>query len=109
MIYVPNINYACYVIQDSNTIRAYKTQPSLNSTVPYIDYYINSHYMERSGSQQFGNYNVNVQCLDKSKLTDTFMYRNDIGDILLVFVLMLVILIFPIKMLFKSLFRGLFR
>lgn len=109
MIYVPNLNYKCYVIQDSNTIRAYASTPSLNSTVSYVDFFINSHYMERPGVQQFGNYNVNVQCLDKNNLTDAFMYRNDIADILLVFVLLLIILILPFKMLLKRLFRGLLR
>ena len=29
-IYLPSTSYQCYVVQDSNTIRAYETQPRVN-------------------------------------------------------------------------------
>lgn len=90
MIYVPNTQYQCYVIQNSDTIRAYKTQPYVDSNIQYIDYYINSHYMEKEGTQRFNN-SVNVECISKEKLTDDFYYRNDLSDILLSFTLLILI------------------
>ena len=42
-IYVPDMSvYACYVVRDSNTIRAYEEIPKHDKTINYRDYYINS-------------------------------------------------------------------
>lgn len=109
-IYLPidNFNeYACYTIYDKDTIRAYKTIPQANSSSNYKDYFINSHYLERDGLQQWGNYNTNLPvCFDKGNLTNEYMYRNDIMDILVVFVLIILIIYIPINNLIKRFFRG---
>lgn len=99
MIYVPNDSYSCYVIQDSNTIRAYHSVPHANSSVVYTDYYVNSHYMERVGTQNFGNYNFSINCLDSSKITSNYYYRNDFDSILIIFFIMcIVVFVIPFKL-----------
>lgn len=94
---------------DSDTLRCYESKPTFNSTINYKEYYVNSHYLYKNGSTQFGNYNYNVNCLDNSVLTNKYMYRNDISDILLTFVLFIGFVIFMVGMPLKSFFRGLFK
>ena len=54
MIYVPDlINYKCYVVQSEGVLRGYEEVPTNNSTINYRDFYINSNYMYRDGSQTF--------------------------------------------------------
>lgn len=108
MIYVPDIeNYKCYVVRDTNTIRAYKEIPQRNTEIEYRDYYINSHYLYNDNTQSFGNYsstNLPV-CLDNSIITDNVFYRNDIDSILIIFLIMCIFSFYiPIKI-FKRLFR----
>lgn len=110
MIYVPNINYACYVVQDMNTIRAYHSQPynpSNNQSVgiSYTDYYINSHYLTKDGTQNF-NYNTTLpNCINKSNLTNEVYYRNDFDNILIIFTIMCIFcFLIPLKV-FIRLFR----
>lgn len=85
MLYVPDNTYSCYVVYDRDTIRAYHTNPNYNSTIAYTDYYVNSHYMEREGSQTFSNYSTLPTCIDSLNLTTDFYYRNDLADILIIF------------------------
>lgn len=110
MIYVPefNTNTCCYM-NDSNTLRCYDRRPTNNSTVSYIDYFVNSHYLSRSGSQSFGNYNTNIQCIDNSKLTNSYFYRNDSVDIMLLFVLIAGFIFFFGRIFLRTFFRGFFR
>lgn len=84
-IYVPNLEGACYVIQDNNAIRVYSSIPTNDSDVAYSDYLFNSHYIERTGTQRFGQYSTLPTCEDINKFTDNFYYRNDIADILISF------------------------
>lgn len=94
-IYVPNINYACYVVQDMNTIRAYHTTPykpgnyNQSVNIDYTDYYINSHYLEKTGTQSFSYNSTIPTCLNKSHITDDYYYRNDIDSILFIFLVIL--------------------
>lgn len=96
MIYVPDLDYQCYVVQDMNTIRAYKVKPynpPYNQSVQlsYTDFYINSHYISKNGSQNF-NYNSTLPtCIESSNITNNFYYRNDISDILITFLIILII------------------
>lgn len=108
MIYVPNQNYACYVVQDSNTIRAYHTQPNYNSTVNYTDYYVNSHYLEKVGQQTWGNYNTTLPtCMDKNLITNNFYYRNDFDSILIIFLIMSIFCFYiPLKIFSRLFKRG---
>lgn len=111
MIYVPDLNYACYVLVDKDTIRAYEQVPynpgSYNQSISinYRDYYINSHYLYNDSVQSFGNYSTIPTCLDKSKLTDEFYYRNDLASILVIFLIIVVVGFgIPLKLL-KRLFK----
>lgn len=112
MYYVPKDNYPCYVIQDSNTIRAYHIKPynpSYNTSIQiaYTDYYVNSHYMNRDGSQSF-NYNSSLpSCLDSSLITSESYYRNDFDSILIIFIIMSIICFYlPLKIFFRLFKRG---
>lgn len=109
-IYLPveNVNeYACYSVYDKDTIRAYKNMPQQNSSSNYKDFFINSNYLERDGVQQWGNYNQNLPvCLNKQNITNEYMYRTDYMNILVIFVLIILIIYFPVSTLIKRFFRG---
>ena len=52
---VETINdYTCYVVYDSQTIRAYYNQPTIGTNL-YTDFYVNTHYMQKEGSQEITN------------------------------------------------------
>lgn len=106
MIYVPDLNsYECYYVYGEGVIRAYERTPQYNQTINYRDYYINSNYIYRDGSTQFGSYSTLPTCLSTSTLTDNVYYRNDIDKIMIVFLILVIICIyFPLK-LFSRLFR----
>lgn len=98
-IYVPNLSdYKCVYVRDSNTIRAYKQSPKANTTVEYVDYYLNSNYIYTEGTQTFSQYPSLPTCLATENLTDDFYYRNDFDSILIIFV---IIVIFAILLPFK--------
>lgn len=107
-IYVPDLeNYKCYIVRDTNTLRAYKQIPQRNTEIEYRDYYINSHYLYQDGTQSFGNYTSTYLpvCLNSENLTDSVYYRNDISDILIVFIIMCIFCFYiPLKV-FMRLFR----
>lgn len=106
-IYVPDIqNYKCFVVQSSDTIRAYKEIPQRNTEVEYRDYYINSNYIYKDNTQSFGNYQTYLPvCLSNDVITDNVFYRNDIDSILIIFVIMVIFSFYiPIKI-FMRLFR----
>lgn len=107
MIYIPNLNYKCYVVRDSNTIRAYEQQPNYNTTINYRDYYINSNYIYQDGVQNFSTYSTLPVCLAKEELTDNVYYRNDFDSILIIFLIMSIFAFYiPLKI-FIRLFRRL--
>lgn len=107
MIYVPDLNnYRCVYVRGQGVIRAYRQQPYYNSTIQYRDYYIDSHYTFVDGEQTFNQYSTLPTCLSSNDLTDSYMYRNDIADILIVFVLFVGIIWFLISKLVKTFFRG---
>lgn len=107
MIYVPNKDYACYVVQNENTVRAYHTMPTLDSEVDYTDYYIHSDYMSKEGSQSFSRYQTLPQCVDISQITDEPYYRVDFPDILLMFVIWCFFTVWIPWKIFCRLFRRL--
>ena len=107
MIYVPDLdNYVCYVIRDTNTLRAYKSVPDRNKEVEYRDYYINSHSLYQDGVQSFSNYSNLPVCLSSDNLTTAYGYRNDFADICIIFVILVSIGWFLISGLLKVLFKG---
>lgn len=98
MIYVPDKNYQCFVVQNENVIRAYKTVPRNNSTINYRDYYIHSDYIFQDGSQSFSQYSTLPVCLSSSEITDNWFYRLDLPDILISFtIICLFIFYIPYK------------
>lgn len=112
MIYVPefNNNTCCYMY-NNETLRCYKTKPMLNSTIEYRDWYVNSHYLYKDDSTTFGNYqyNININCIDTKNLSDKYMYRNDLADILLIFVLFIGFVYFMVSKVLKCFFKGWFK
>lgn len=113
MIYVPDTAYACYVLSDKDTIRAYKTMPynpsynGGNVDINYRDYYINSDYLYTDGFQSFSYYSALPVCLDKSNLTTDVYYRHDIDKILVIFTILVIFGIsLPLKIFSKLFKRG---
>ena len=105
MIYVPDSNYACYVVQSEGVIRAYEQTPQNNSSIDYRDYYIWSNYIYKDGSQSCSQYTTLPICLDSSVITDNYHYRNDFDSILIIFFIMSIFCFYiPIRV-FSRLFR----
>lgn len=105
MIYVPDLNYACYVVQSEGVIRAYEEVPKNNSDIAYRDYYLKSNYIFKDGYQSFGTYSTLPVCLDSNSLTTQVYYRNDFDSILIIFFIMSFFLFGIPIMIFKRLFR----
>lgn len=108
-IYVPNMtDYKCFVVQNSDTIRAYKSIPTTNSEVEYRDYYINSHYVYKDGTQTFGNYGYNTlpTCMDANDLTTSIYHRNDFDSILIIFFIIILFAYFIVKKVIRGFFLG---
>ena len=112
MIYVPDLSYACYVVQNSDTIRAYKIKPynpgyNQSVTIEYRDYYLKSNYIYQDGTQQFSNYTTIPTCLANDVLTDSSYYRNDFDSILVIFLIMSIFCFYiPLKIFSKIFKRG---
>lgn len=108
-IYLPieNINdYACYSVLDKDTIRAYRTQPQIDSSSEYVDFYINSHYLQKTGTQSWGQWSSNLPiCTNKDLFTNNYYYRNDFASSLFIFTIFAIFgIMIPIKI-FVRLFR----
>lgn len=106
MIYVPDLeNYECFVVQSEGVIRGYEEVPRNNITVNYRDWYINSSYIYRDGSQDFNNWSNLPVCLEASQVTNEVYYRNDFDSILIIFLILCIFCFYiPIKI-FVRLFR----
>lgn len=89
-IYLPTYtNSNCIVVRDKDIIRVYESQPQQNNQYyNYTDYYINSHYLTNSGSQQFNQYSTLPSCRNHNEFTKEVFYRNDFSDILIIFTIM---------------------
>lgn len=106
---VENIgDFACYSVIDKDTIRAYKNRPALDSSSEYTDFYVNSHYLEKTGVQSWGNWQSNLpSCISSNSITNDFWYRNDLPDILIIFIILVVfVTYFPRKLLNVFYKRG---
>lgn len=89
------------------TIRAYHTTPRQNSSSDYTDYFINSHYINRSGTQTFSQYTTLPICMTDTFTTNVF-YRNDIADIMITFFILLIICFyFPYRIITRAFGRWL--
>jgi len=108
MIYVPDLeNYKCYVVQSEGVLRGYEEIPQNNTTVNYRDFYINSNYIYKDSSQQFGAYSTVPTCLDNNVLTTDVYYRNDFDSILIIFLIMSIFCFYiPLKIFLRLFKRG---
>ena len=106
LIYVPDMAiYECYVVRDSDVIRAYYEMPENGKTIKYRDYFYNSNYLYQDGYQTFSQYSTIPVCLKNEILTEDIVYRNDFDKILIIFLIMSIFAFYiPIKI-FKRLFR----
>lgn len=106
LIYVPDMAlYECYVVRDSNTIRAYAEMPENNKTIKYRDYYYNSNYLYQDGYQTFSQYSTLPICLKEEVLTEYVAYRNDFDQILIIFLIMSIFAFYIPTKIFLRLFR----
>lgn len=102
MIYVPDTNYKCYVVQSEGIIRAYEQVPGYNTNINYRDYYINSGYIYRDGNSNFGSYSSLPACLSSDVVTDNVYYRNDLDKILVItLILFIFIILIPLKIILR--------
>ena len=111
-LYLPIENvsdFKCYSVLDRETIRAYVQQPQLDSSSQYVDFFINSHYLQKTGTQSFGNWNSSLPvCLDSNTITNEVYYRNDFDSILIIFlVLFIFIIVLPYKIMSRAFGRWL--
>lgn len=102
-VYLPvdNFNdFACYSVIDKDTIRAYRTTPQIDSSSEYVDFYINSHYLEKTGIQSWGQWSSTLPtCLPFNSFTNDFYYRNDFIYILLEFTIIALLCVYlPFKL-----------
>ena len=106
MIYVPDItNYRCFVVQSEGVIRAYEQQPQNNTTTNYRDYYINSDYIFKDGTQTFSQYTTLPICLSQDGITDNVFYRVDFDKILDITFILTIFTILPAYLIFTRFFR----
>lgn len=88
-IYVPIYeNTNCAYIYSTDIIRVYDSPPRNNSTINYKDYYIKSNYIYNTGTTTFSNYSTLPTCISDTRITTDFYYRNDIMQILVIFVIL---------------------
>ena len=108
MIYIPqdNVYNKCYIVQNSDVIRAYDKVPKNNTDYNYRDYYINSSYIYKDGFGSWGSYSNLPVCLPQSDITHDFYHRLDFPNILVMFLIINIFGIYlPIKI-FSKLFKG---
>lgn len=101
-IYLPinSVNdFACYSVYDKDTIRAYRTMPTINGSSNYVDFYINSHYLQSEGTQTWGQWtNYLPTCISTSSITTDYYYRTDMPEILtMVIIIALCVIYLPYK------------
>ena len=86
MIYLPDVitSSNCAYVYDKDTIRVYEEVPVVNATIDYVDYFINSHYITRSGSTSFGQWStIQYNCIDYNNFSTNAIYRNDFPSIMI--------------------------
>ena len=105
-IYVPSdTTYnKCYVVQNEDIIRGYDRIPSNNTNYNYRDYYIHSDYIYKDGSGNWSQYSTLPVCLSTNIITNDYYYRVDLSNIMIIFFVMFVFIVYiPIKV-FSRLF-----
>lgn len=102
MIYVPKeyLNKPCYIV-NNDYIRVYNSINNNQQNVVY-DIYVNQHYQVK---QNTATYNTSTQCDTLNTYTSDFYYRNDLSDILIIF-LIICLFIFYLPYKIVSRFMG---
>jgi len=100
-IYVPNYSASnCAYMYSNNTLRVYESQPQNNATIAYTDYFVDNHYLYRTGTTTFSSYTTLPTCLVSSNITSDFYYRTDFDSILFIFLVLFVfVILIPLKLL----------
>ena len=102
-IYLPielNSNQCPVMVSDGH-IRVYDRIPNGNNNdyVHYYDFYIRDDYIKTEGTQNF-YYNSTLNCMDKTQFTTDVWSRLDIDKIVIIFFILLILCIyFPYKIL----------
>ena len=75
----------------------------------HVDFYINSHYLQRTGTQSWGQWNSSLPiCVSKSSFTTDVYYRNDFDSILIIFLILFIfIIVLPYKIMSRAFGRWL--
>lgn len=109
MVYVPSNACNCVSIVNNSQLRCYLDTPRQNTTVRYIDFYYNSHYLEQEGTQTFSQYTTSLPvCINNNNITNNVMYRNDLDSILICFLIILLICFyFPYRIISRAFGRWL--
>ena len=109
-IYLPNnlSNNACIVLEREGTFRVYESTPNgTQQSVAFTDYYVKNNYITYSGTSTFTQ-DTTLQCLDHDQFTTDYWYRPDIWQSLICFyIIALVGLYLPFKILSRMLGRWL--
>lgn len=109
-VYLPIDNvsqFQCYVVQNSDTVRAYYNTPAHNSSSNYVDFYVNSHYLTSTGSQTWGNTSQLPNCNLNGNITTNYWYSNDFPNALFIFMFIVIFIFVILHILFKPLGRWL--
>lgn len=107
MIYVPEFNNGnCVVVTNANTIRVYDSKPTQGRTINYRDYYPSNNYIYTDGVATFNNYSNLPICVTNDQVTTSYLYRNDIADIITTTCILIFVVYFIFRLIIKNLFRG---
>lgn len=109
-IYVPNDNTfnKCYVVQSEDVIRGYDRVPSNNTNYNYRDYYVHSDYIYKDGNGSWSQYTTLPSCLSNDVITNSYWYRIDISNILIIFLIMFIFCIkYPYRLFIRVFGRWL--
>ena len=98
-IYVPYYESGmCVYVVDKDTIRVFDD----NTQTTYTDYYINSHYLKKSGYSS----PQDVECIQEATISTLPMYRTDIFEIIFIGLAFIFVGYFFISKLIKTIFLG---
>lgn len=106
-VYVPEFNTGnCVYIVNSDVIRVYDSIPTHNSIINYKDYYIKSSYIYNEGVTTFSQYSTLPTCINNSRITTNYTYRNDFPFICLTAFIIGFVCYFFIKKVVRGVFLG---
>lgn len=108
-VYVPSYtNGNCATVYSSNTLRVFDSVPANSTTITYTDYFLNSHYLSRTGSYSFDSSELLPSCISSDNISTDYWYRNDFDSILVIlFILLIICIYFPIRLISRIFGRWL--